>query len=60
MIREHYVVPGENLSTIAEKWYGDWRGWRAIYDVNSAIIENPNQVFPGQVLAIPHRAHGAH
>lgn len=57
MIREHYVVPGETLSSIAQKWYGDWRGWRDIFNANSTIIENPNQVFVGQVLAIPHRMH---
>lgn len=58
-IREHYVKPGENLTTIAQQWYGDWRGWRDIYDANSAVIENVNLIFPGQVLAIPYRQHRA-
>ena len=63
MLRMHLVKPGENLSTIAEKYYGN--GCKAhalaIYQANRAVIADPNNVYPGQHLAIPHiavRAYG--
>lgn len=56
---DHYaVVPGDWLSTIAARSeiYGDWKAWRRLYDANRGLIEEPNLIFPGQVLAIPREA----
>lgn len=51
---EHTVAPGENLSKISEKYYGNQGYWKPLYDANQAVIgDNPNVIVPGQVLKIP-------
>jgi len=50
------VQPGDTLSSIAQKFYGDGseNSWRKIYDANRAVIGNdPNQIQVGIVLVIP-------
>jgi len=50
---EYVVKKGDSLLSIAQRFYGDWRKWRTIYEVNQGIIKNPNLLYPGQVLIIP-------
>jgi nucleoid-associated protein YgaU len=51
---ELYVVaPGDTLSSIAQKRYGDANLWVRIYDANRDEITNPNLIFPGHTLRIP-------
>jgi LysM repeat protein len=48
------VQPGDTLSSIAQQAYGDSNQWQIIYDANKQVIGNdPNVIFPGQVLFIP-------
>lgn len=49
----YYLVrPGDNLTLIAQKVCGN-ENWQKIYDQNKHIIgNNPNLIFPGQVLKI--------
>lgn len=47
------VIKGDNLSKIAKNQYGDTSKWRVIYEANKDIINNPNQIWPGQTLVIP-------
>lgn len=50
----HPVAPGDWLSKIAIKWYGDMNKWPIIYDANRALIgSDPNKIKPGQMLTIP-------
>lgn len=50
------VVGGDNLSRIAQRYYGNANLWRQIYDANRNVIGgNPNLVRPGQRLTIPGR-----
>lgn len=51
--RTHTVAKGESLSRIAKRYYGDAKQWRKIFDANKDKIENPDLIFPGQVLKIP-------
>lgn len=44
------VVPGDTLSKIAQKVYGDSSLWRQLWDKNKDIISDPNIIYPGQVL----------
>ncbi len=50
--QEHVVRRGENLSTIARKYYSD-RNWQRIFKANRKHLRNANVVPPGTVLLIP-------
>ncbi|MDO5610501.1 MAG: LysM peptidoglycan-binding domain-containing protein [Pseudomonadota bacterium] len=49
----HTVQAGDSLSKIAKQVYGDANRWSAIYEANKDQIDNPDKIFPGQVLRIP-------
>jgi LysM repeat protein len=54
-----YVVqPGDTLSGIAYRFYGQARAWLWLYQVNRGKIRHPNLIFPGQVLQVPREASG--
>lgn len=49
-----YVVkPGDSLSRIAKREYGDANAWKAIFEANKDQIKDPNLIHPGQKLRIP-------
>jgi len=49
-----YVVqPGDTLSEIAEHQLGRADSWPDIFELNRALIDDPDKIFPGQVLALP-------
>lgn len=52
---EHLVVKGEHLSAIAgmAKMFNDPTKWTKIYEANKDLIEDPNIIYPHQVLKIP-------
>ncbi len=48
-----YVVKrGDTLAAIAQRFLGDARRWREIWERNR-FITNPNRIFPGDTLVIP-------
>lgn len=47
------VAPGDSLSAIAKKVYGDADKWRTIFEANTDQIKNPDLIHPGQILKIP-------
>ena len=47
------VAPGDSLSKIAQKIYGDADKWRRIFEANTDQIKNPDLIHPGQILKIP-------
>lgn len=50
---KHYVVAKDDwLSSLSEAIYGDLRLWPYLYWYNSGIIDNPDLIYPGQVLDI--------
>lgn len=51
--RTYTVAKGDTLSHIAQEHYGKASKWRAIFDANRDQIEDPDRIFPGQVLKIP-------
>jgi nucleoid-associated protein YgaU len=44
---------GDNLWAIARRTYGDGLKYTMIFDANDDQIRNPNQIYPGQVFALP-------
>jgi nucleoid-associated protein YgaU len=51
--RTYTVVSGDNLTAIAQQFYGDGSQWHRIYDANRDKISDPNLIYPGQELVIP-------
>ena len=49
----HVVVKGETLSKIAERYYGDPKLYRKIFDANRELIKNPDLIQVGWKLRIP-------
>lgn len=49
---DYHVAPGESLSRIAQRVYGDARLWRQIQRDNADRVSDPNRIRPGQVLVI--------
>lgn len=54
MIRYHTVRPGETLEGLAKKYYGDRKLAMFIYKHNEQYIRDPNVIYPGQKIIIPH------
>jgi LysM repeat protein len=51
--RTYTVRPGDTLSAIAQRFYGNPADWTWLYHVNSSVISNPNEIYVGEVLKIP-------
>ena len=47
------VESGDTLSHIAKQYYGKASRWTAIYAANRDQLDDPDRIFPGQVLKIP-------
>ena len=51
--RMYSVEPGDSLSKIAKKFYGDANKWKLIFEANQDVIKNPDLIHPGQTFKIP-------
>ncbi len=51
--RTYTIVKGDTLWGIAQKFYGSGAYYTRLAAANSAVIKNPNLIYPGQVLTIP-------
>ena len=49
----HQVAPGENLSKIARRYYGDSKHWKKIADANPKIVGKNGEVRVGVKITIP-------
>ncbi len=58
MVTSYTVIEGDYLGKIAgyDVVYDDRGMWPSLYEANSGIINDPNLIFPGQVLTIPRTA----
>ncbi len=52
--RSYTVQPGDTLSSIAQRFYGNPADWQWLYQVNGSVIQNPNVIYPGEVLSVPY------
>jgi LysM repeat protein len=51
--RTYTVRPGDTLSLIAQRFYGNPADWAWLYQVNSSVVHNPDSIYVGQVLKVP-------
>lgn len=51
--QSYTVAAGDNLSAIAEQFYGAADQWPRIFEANRDKLDNPDLIYPGQVLRIP-------
>jgi len=47
------VEKGDTLSHISKQFYGKASKWHAIFEANRDQLDDPDKIFPGQVLKIP-------
>jgi nucleoid-associated protein YgaU len=47
------VKSGDTLSGIAQRHYGNAMKYTAIFEANRPMLEDPNKIYPGQVLRVP-------
>lgn len=48
------VKKGDTLSKIAKAHYGDMMQYPVIFEANKPMLQDPDLIYPGQVLRIPH------
>lgn len=51
--RYHTVVEGDWLSKIAKTYYDDPMKYDVIFEANKPMLQDPDEIYPGQVLRIP-------
>ena len=47
------VQSGDTLSSIAQEFYGDPARFKTIFQANRNVLDDPDEIFPGQELRIP-------
>ncbi len=47
------VQSGDTLGAIAKRFYGNAGKYPVIFEANRPMLEDPNKIYPGQVLRIP-------
>ena len=50
------IVKGDSLSKIAKKYYGDAMKWNTLFEANREVIQDPDLIYPGQVIRVPKSA----
>lgn len=51
--RTYVVEPGDSLSKIAKREYGNAMNWKRIFEANRDTIKDPDKIFPGQEIRLP-------
>ena len=54
MAQFHTVVSGDTLGKIAKEFYGNAMKYPVIFEANKPMLKDPDLIYPGQVLRIPH------
>jgi len=50
----HTVASGDTLGKIAKKFYGNAMKYPVIFEANKPMLKDPDLIYPGQMLRIPH------
>ena len=54
-MRTYTVESGDTLSKIARETLGDANAYNTIFQLNTPMLKDPDDIYPGQVLIIPER-----
>ena len=47
------MAPGDTISYLALKYYGDQYKWEKIYEANKQTMRDPHSLYVGQKITIP-------
>ncbi|MCH6483054.1 LysM peptidoglycan-binding domain-containing protein [Pseudoxanthomonas sp. LH2527] len=47
------IEKGDTLSKIAKEHLGNANAWKQIFEANRDTIDDPDRIFPGQVIKLP-------
>jgi nucleoid-associated protein YgaU len=56
LVATERVMAGDSLSLYARRHYGDAELWPEIYQANLDVLDDPDEIFPGQAIRIPVRS----
>ena len=51
--QSYTIEKGDTLSKIAKERYGVASAWKQIFEANRDVIDDPDRIFPGQVIKLP-------
>lgn len=57
--RTYTIEKGDTLSKIAEEQLGHAGAWKQIFETNRDVLDDPDRIFPGQVIKLPPKAPSA-
>ena len=52
-LRTYTVEKGDSLSKIAKEQLGSANAWKKIFEANRDVLDDPDRIFPGQVIKLP-------
>ena len=47
------IEKGDTLSEIAKEHLGSANAWKQIFEANRDTIDDPDRIFPGQIIKLP-------
>jgi nucleoid-associated protein YgaU len=47
------IEKGDTLSKIAKEHLGNANAWKRIFEANRDVLDDPDRIFPGQVIKLP-------
>ncbi|MEO6518689.1 MAG: LysM peptidoglycan-binding domain-containing protein [Pseudoxanthomonas sp.] len=51
--RSYTIEKGDTLSKIAKEQLGRASAWKQIFEANRDVLDDPDRIFPGQVIKLP-------
>ena len=51
--RTYTIEKGDTLSKIAKDQLGHASAWKQIFEANRDVLDDPDRIFPGQVIKLP-------